>query len=256
MSGPPLRFVTLGTADATPQANRGPSSTFVQYESQRFLVDIGSGALQKLLRAGCTPSELDAVFLTHAHVDHLGDLLPLLFGVGVGVIKRDRPLTLYASAQTFEHVRGMHHAFEQWTERKRELLRWVEVVPHQQFELGALRVHTGSVHHTDSSVAFKWETPDGRTLAIPGDTGTHPPLIDFVREVDGMIIECGSDPKRPVDTHLTPQQLSDLLGAAQPKHAWVVHLAPALYDQPLDSLLKASYAGRVTFPSDLDSFVI
>lgn len=256
MRTPPLRFITLGTADATPQADRGPSSTFVQYESQRFLVDIGSGALQKLVRAGCTASDLDALFLTHAHVDHLGDLLPLLFGIGVGVIARTKPLTLYTSAATFEHVREMSHAFHHWTSRKDELLRWVEVAPEQQFEMGALRVHTGSVNHTESSVAFKWETPDGRTLAIPGDTGTHPPLVEFVRNVDGLIIECGSDPEFPVETHLTPTQLGALLTDAQPKHTWVVHVAPAVRDQQLDSLLKASYGGLVSFPNDLDDFVL
>lgn len=256
MSTPLLRFVTLGTADATPQADRGPSSTFVHYKSQRFLVDIGSGALQKLLRTGSTASDLDALFLTHAHVDHLGDLLPLLFGIGVGVIARSKPLTLYTSAATFEHVREMSRAFHHWTGRRDELLQWVEVAPGQQFEMGALRVHTGSVNHTESSVAFKWETADGRTLAIPGDTGTHPPLVDFVRRVDGLLIECGSHPNCPVETHLTPKQLGELLTAAQPKHTWVVHVAPALRAQPLDSLLKASYDGVVSFPDDLDEFVL
>lgn len=256
MNAAPLHVVLLGTANAEPQADRGPTSTFVRWGTQRFLVDIGSGALQKLHRAGGTPSTLDAVFLTHAHVDHLGDLLPLLFGIGVGTIARDYPLTIYGSAKTFEYVRQMHQAFGHWTARKPELLRWVEVAPHMSFEIGALGVYTSTVHHTDSSVAYKWETPDGRTLAIPGDTGVHAPLADFVRGVDALIIECGSHPDTPIDTHLAPQQLAALLNDAQPAQTWVVHCAPALYALPLDSTLRASYAGRVHFPNDLDAFVL
>jgi ribonuclease Z len=81
-----------GTAGSAPTARRGLPATLVRAGGDRLLFDCGEGTQQQLLRSVGLP-ELDAVFITHLHLDHwLG--LP-------GMIKtfdmrdRDRPLDLY-----------------------------------------------------------------------------------------------------------------------------------------------------------------
>lgn len=256
MTRPPLQGILLGTADATPQADRGQSATFVQTPSYRFLVDVGSGALQKLVRTGHSPSEIDAIFLTHAHLDHLGDLLFYFFGIGAKTIPRSKPLTLYGSAQTLAYVRGMYDVFSHWTARDPSAVVWIPVDAGQCFCVGDLVVRTSSVHHTESSLAYRWETPCGKSLAMTGDTGVHAPLIDFVQGADVLIVECGSDPASPVETHLTPQQLVDFLDASRPKRAYIVHCASTIDRVELDAFLRASYDGMWHLADDCDPFVI
>lgn len=256
MSRSPIRFVTIGTGNAYPQAYRGPTSTLIRYQQQQIVVDLGSGALQKLCAVGAPPSLIDAVFLTHAHIDHLSDLQALLFGIAVGTIVREQPLAIYASSDTLAFVHAMRAAFGRWLSRHEERVIWHEIAPAQRRMVGALLLETATVQHTDSSVAYKFSTADGRSLAIPGDTGVHPPLEAFVRGVDALIIECGSDPNAPVETHLTPEQLRALLIQAEPKTSFIVHRPPALYDYPLEAFLQEAYSGNVVIPNDLDAFEI
>lgn len=250
----PLQGILLGTADATPQPHRGQSATFVQYKDYRFLVDIGSGALQKLVEMGESPSDLHAVFLTHAHLDHLGDLLFLFFGIGAQTIPRQFPLALYASEQTLTHVRAMYDAFAPWTARDPDAVTWNPIAAHQHLDIGGLRLRTSNVHHTESSIAYQWETPDGHRLAIPGDTGVCAPLLEFVRDVDTLILECGSDPAHPVPTHLTPEQVLEVLNYAQPNQAYIVHCASTLNREELRAYFKSSYDGTLYLAEDCDRF--
>jgi len=256
MHRPPFHGILLGTADATPQPYRGQSATFVQYQDQRFLVDIGSGALQKLVEMNESPSDLDAIFLTHAHLDHLGDLLFFFFGIGAKTIPRDKPLALYGSHQTLTHVRAMYDAFAPWTARDPSAVTWHPLHVGQDVEFGGLRVETGAVRHTESSVAYRWHTPVGQTLVIPGDTGLCPSLIDFMRGAHTVLLECGSDPKHPVDTHLTPAQVVDVLQQTRPTQAYIVHCASTLNRAELSEYLQSSYDGTLYLAEDCDRFQI
>lgn len=55
-----------------PRDNRLRSSVLVEYCGKKFLVDAGPDFRQQMLRAGSP--HLDAILLTHAHVDHTGGL--------------------------------------------------------------------------------------------------------------------------------------------------------------------------------------
>jgi ribonuclease Z len=87
-----LSVVFAGTAGSVPTARRGLPATLIRRGGDRILVDCGEGTQRQLIRS-VGLADIDAVFITHLHVDHwLG--LP-------GMIKsfelrdRDRPLTIH-----------------------------------------------------------------------------------------------------------------------------------------------------------------
>ncbi len=68
-------LVLLGTAGAPlPVAGRGGISSAVVVDGRVFVVDCGRGCPSAFVSAGLDFTRLEAVFLTHMHVDHLGDL--------------------------------------------------------------------------------------------------------------------------------------------------------------------------------------
>jgi ribonuclease BN (tRNA processing enzyme) len=72
-------LVLLGTAGApAPVAGRAGISSALVVDGRVFVVDCGRGAPSGFADAGLDFARLEAVFLTHLHVDHVGDLAGLL----------------------------------------------------------------------------------------------------------------------------------------------------------------------------------
>src|SRR5215218_5225698 len=99
-----LSLFFAGTAGSVPTARRGLPALLVRRGGDRLLFDCGEGTQRQLLRS-VGLLDIDAVYLTHLHVDHwLG--LP-------GILKsfelRDRtaPLTVYGPPGTAQLMRTM-----------------------------------------------------------------------------------------------------------------------------------------------------
>jgi len=70
-AGPDIRVTQLGTGAPPPVMNRFGPSILVEPGGQKFLFDAGRGALQRLAQAGVRWQDVDGVFLTHLHSDHV-----------------------------------------------------------------------------------------------------------------------------------------------------------------------------------------
>ena len=66
-----LDLLFLGTAGSAPTASRGTASTLVRRGGDRLLVDCGEGTQRQLLRSDAGLVDLEHVFLTHLHADHV-----------------------------------------------------------------------------------------------------------------------------------------------------------------------------------------
>ena len=63
-----IRVTLLGTV---PMVGRAQTSTLVEAGPERFLIDAGSGALERLIRAGFLMDPPSKLFITHLHTDHI-----------------------------------------------------------------------------------------------------------------------------------------------------------------------------------------
>jgi ribonuclease BN (tRNA processing enzyme) len=72
-------LVLLGTAGAPmPVAGRGGIASALVVDGRVFVVDCGRGAPSAFAEAGLDFTRLEAIFLSHLHVDHTGDLAGML----------------------------------------------------------------------------------------------------------------------------------------------------------------------------------
>jgi ribonuclease BN (tRNA processing enzyme) len=87
-------LVLLGTAGAPmPVAGRAGIASALVIDGRVFVVDCGRGAPSAFTEAGLDFTRLEAVFLSHLHVDHTGDLAGmLLYPWGVRVEEGGGPL--------------------------------------------------------------------------------------------------------------------------------------------------------------------
>src|SRR3712207_9318359 len=87
-----LSLFFAGTGGSVPTARRGLPAALLRAGGHRILVDCGEGTQHQLMRSIGLP-ELDAVFLTHYHLDHWLGLLGMLKTFDLR--GRERALTLY-----------------------------------------------------------------------------------------------------------------------------------------------------------------
>ncbi|MBN2226931.1 MAG: MBL fold metallo-hydrolase [candidate division Zixibacteria bacterium] len=69
-----MTFTILGSASGLPSKNRNCSGAVLQYKGRLLLFDCGSGVTRAFLRAGLRLSDVEYVFISHMHSDHVSDL--------------------------------------------------------------------------------------------------------------------------------------------------------------------------------------
>jgi len=88
---PSLSFI--GTGSGFPSAERFFSSTLVHLGSIHLLVDAGEPCVHLLRDRGNMIGEIDAILITHGHVDHIGGIPAFL--QGAMLIERKKPLAIH-----------------------------------------------------------------------------------------------------------------------------------------------------------------
>src|SRR5215211_4644139 len=87
-----LDVLFLGTAGSSPSARRGLPATLVRRGGDRLLIDCGEGTQRQLMRS-VGLIELEEIFITHFHADHVLGLPGMLKTFALR--QRERPLTLH-----------------------------------------------------------------------------------------------------------------------------------------------------------------
>ncbi len=205
-----MKITLLGTGGPRPDPARQGPATLVEAAGLRLLFDAGRGVATQLVRAGVGPQDLDAVFLTHHHFDHiggLGDLLMAAWNNG-----RTKPLNVYGPHGTrniidslFTRIYASDIRF-----RIREAERLNTPIPHPadvfrsfDIETGVIepnpqiRVEAGSVEHGSHALELdedEWNAVgyriegDDRAIAIAGDAVAGRDLGRLALDADALVI--------------------------------------------------------------------
>ena len=192
-----LSLFFAGTAGSVPSARRGLPALLLRAGGDRLLFDCGEGTQQQLLRSVGLP-ELDAVFLTHYHLDHWLGLIGMVKTFDLRA--RERPLTLYGPPGLHALIEAMRPVIG----RTGYPLRLAELEPHEEVRFGGYLVAAFPVDHrvTAYGYAFVEDDRPGRFDAAAARALGVPEGPDFGRlqrgeEVAGVRPEQVVGPPRP-----------------------------------------------------------
>ena len=114
-----MRVTLLGTGCPQADPRRFGPASLVRAGERQFLIDCGSGVTQRLLGAGSSGAELDAVLLTHLHSDHVIDLYQLI--ISSWHQGRDRPQRIFGPPGTRAFAQA---TMELWRREREQRIAW------------------------------------------------------------------------------------------------------------------------------------
>lgn len=246
-----MECVVLGSGTAIPHPERGSAGYLVRSrEGTTLLLDLGLGTLQKLARLGISLLDLDAVALSHLHLDHIGELPGLLFALKNPEMVRTRPLTFYGGPGVRDFFRRLRDLYGEWVCPEVEIR--VEEIPYRQVKVGSLLLEGIPVVHSPSSIALRiQEGEGGAVLVYSGDTDVCEGLLVAARDAQVALFECSFPEGKKVPGHLVPSEAARMATEAGVAHLVLTHFYPSCEGVDLVAQCRPWYAGPVTLARDL-----
>jgi ribonuclease BN (tRNA processing enzyme) len=238
-----MHVTFLGTGSAMPTADRVQTGLLLEADDDStLLVDCGSGVLHRLSQTDVGYEEISTVLLTHHHLDHVSDLLPLLKArwlAGEAFLEVVGPTGTKALLDDLLEV----HDYLQ----DRIDLRVREVTA-DSFEVAGFDVEGYEVRHSMPCLAYKFED----TFTFSGDTEAFAGLTNFADGSRVLAHDCSFPDEVDVSNHPTPTQLGEALAGHDIGRVYLTHLYPhteGKHREMLDAI-EAHFDGDVRFARD------
>ena len=224
-----MRLTVLGSGTSVPHPRRSSSAYWVEAAGGTLLLDCSGPAVHRMAEEGCDWAQLDAVWVSHFHLDHVGGLAPFLFGTKHAPQTRERrkPLYIYGPRGTEKLLRRFDEAGGYGLFEQPFPVEVREVAPRAEFELlPGLWAKTFSTPHTRESLALHLTDVDGASLVYTSDTGHTDSLARFSEGVDLFLMECSFRRDKSMRTHLELEDAMRLARRARPRRVLLAHLYP------------------------------
>ncbi|MEM6476369.1 MAG: MBL fold metallo-hydrolase [Pseudomonadota bacterium] len=274
----------LGSGGPIAEGDRASTSYLFWIDGEpRLLIDAGAGSFLRFAQAGGTIASLDAILLSHLHVDHVGDLAGVLNSGGFE--GRTTPLPMIGPdgkgrfPGTGEFLKRLldkdsgafsyNGGYLDGTEGKallepRDIPTEGGSAPAAGLDVSNdYSVMAHPVHHLDvPALGFVIEI-EGKTIVIAGDqsflserfltdlTASKPAILFAHHAISGAA-------GQPRGLHRTPAQIGELAAALEPARLVLTHNMKRSLGPIADSLsaIGENYSGPVSVAADLDCYTL
>ena len=248
----PDELIVLGSASGLPTRERFPTAYALRVTGKLFLIDCGAPVSSLLYHYGFDPLDVQALFLSHWHMDHVAGLG--MFIAHNHVLKRSQALKVYGPRGTrakvsrlltdsfllpddfkFKlNVTNVKHA-----ETVKEALLSVRFFKTQHLEKPKHKTHFG---RKATALGMVLQGPGWKVL-YSGDLTSPQELAPYVAGCDVLIHEMA---------HTHPQDVAEFVTDANVPHVLISHIGPE-YDQTPEKIaqvFEGRYTGQLTIAED------
>lgn len=158
------------------------NSTYIETPAHRILIDAGLSGKQlelRMAKINRSLKDIEAIFVTHEHSDHIS---------GVGVLARRYGMAVYANQGTWA---AMQNKIGEIDPAQKHLLE-----PGKVKDFGDLQVESFVVSHDAAEPQFYQLHHDNQAFCILTDTGyVSDRVAGVIKNADGYVMECNHDPE-------------------------------------------------------------
>jgi ribonuclease BN (tRNA processing enzyme) len=257
-----IRATVLGSCGTYPLAGRACSGYLLEAEaggrSAKVLVDVGSGTLANLLRHVSLP-EVDAVWLSHLHVDHVSDLPVINYALRFGDFPPLR-LPVYGPAGWAEHLRRFlslqsSDKAEMGKDAIEQVFEVHELSDGRCVDLGPLQLTARATSHSVETYGVR-AVADGEVIAYSADSGPCEALGALAAGAGLFICEAAwrEWPENAEPIHMTPQLAGEWAARSGAGRLLLTHLRAPTVPEVARERASAAYGDEVNLAREGDTF--
>lgn len=249
-----MHLTILGGSAASPNAGMGCAGFLVQTDRTRLVLDLGPGTLQEL-RRHTDFRTLDAVIVSHMHIDHVLDLLALRHALAYNPLPAPAPVPVWLPPGGAEFLSQATAPFDACDEPGRftSTVKVAEYDPARPLIIGDVVVTFAPAVHDIPAWAIRVQPSTGSALGYTGDTGPAAALAGFFAGVHVLIAEATllEPGVRPSDERgsLTAAEAGELAVAAGAEILVLTHMWEELGFAAYRARAEAVFPGQVEVAS-------
>lgn len=255
------RLLFLGTSAALPTIERANTMLAVLPDGATpgLLVDCGDRVYAALLRAGLGPDAIGDLFITHAHIDHIGALPSLIESLRLS--GRRRPLRILAIPEVLSVARALLAAFD----FELTLDTWsfdvslAPVEPDEEFALAGFAARVARMDHSVPSAGLRLELPRG-PVTYTCDTQPTAAIRALGAGSRLLIAECtflqAQEAAARASKHMTAIEAGEQATFCGAEELALVHIGGGWSTEQGIAEAGRSFAGAITIPNDGDEITV
>ncbi len=238
-----MKLTVLGASGTYPRPGGATNGFLVREGAAALVLELGNGCLSNLLRE-VELTALDAVVVTHMHIDHFGDLYPLFYALRFHPAEPwGRRLILpRGGVELMGRILGDDS--RAWLER---VFAPETLEAGREYRVGEVSIRAYPTRHPVEGYALRLEGP-GWSMAYSSDSSPCPGVEEAARGVDLFICEAtlpASYEEEASHGHMTSRQAGETAARAGAKRLVLTHIWPTF--AVLDIVREAgeTYGGEV-----------
>jgi ribonuclease BN (tRNA processing enzyme) len=208
-----MRLTVLGGFAGLSSTGAGASGYFLTHDESAIVVDLGPGTLAELRRQVDIRS-LDAILVSHGHLDHVSDLAGLHHVLRYSPTLMPRKLPLLVPPGATAQLARWADALPGWDDTTFDMS---EYDPTVELLVGGIRVRFASTVHPLQAWAMRFTGPADGSIGYTADTGPSADLDALFADVAVLVSEATLiEPDEPFETrgHLTASEAGRLAARA------------------------------------------
>ncbi|SVB90724.1 uncharacterized protein METZ01_LOCUS243578, partial [marine metagenome] len=238
-----MKVTIMGSGTMVPSNTRNSSGVLVEFENTRSMIDFGYGTMHNLLKKGLTYHDIDRIYFTHNHPDHICDLVPFLFASRYPNDPRRKDLEIVAGPGFKQFFDTLMQAYKSWLIPSTYKVKILEQDEETKLYDGLI-VTSKKVRHIELSRGYRFEFVGGKSLVVSGDTDYCESMIELGKKADLMILECSTPDDMKIDGHLTPSECGRLAQKANCRKLCLTHFYPVCDQKDVRAKCLAEFSGE------------
>lgn len=246
-----MKLTILGSGSAIPTIARNSPGYFLEIGKDKILIDCGSGILRQLVRAKIDYYNLDYIFISHPHADHLTDLMGVLQSVRIWrqhYNKKKKRLTIVG----YQGLKRDYKYLCKVMYRRYLKDRSVKILEMKNStrRFSKWSVKSVLVKHTKLLCnAYRFNAK--KSLVYSADCDYNENLVNLCRKADLAIMDCAMPIQKKIDIHMSPKECGEIAAKAKVKKIVLTHFYPTKGKYDFKKQAQKYYKGPIVVAKDL-----